>query len=121
MKRAVWVLAFISLWAGAAFGQQPPEDGEHKTYYSTGELKSSAIYSDGKKHGIEQFFDKDGKVLREYYYQRGVRQGEVVPEPERNFGTMRFVQHAPFWIVLSAGAVALWFIISKLLLKKRPF
>ena len=121
MKTAVWLLVFLFLSPAAAFSQKPPTKGEYRTYYASGELKSQVTYSSGKKHGIEQIFDKNGKILREYYYQNGERKGEVVPEPERNFGTMRFVKSAPFWVILLTGAVTIWLVISKVLLKKRPF
>jgi hypothetical protein len=121
MKTAIVFLMFVLLCPTTAFSQDHPYAGEHKTYYSSGELKSQVTYVAGKKHGIEQFFDKNGRVLQEYYYQRGERQGEVIPEPEMNFGEMRFVKSPLFWMILLAGALTIWFMTSKILLKKRPF
>ena len=121
MKTSILLLLFVSLGITAAFSQNPPYEGEHKTYYASGGLKSQVTYVDGKKHGIEKIFDKDGSISQEYYYQHGEKRGEVEPEPQRNFGAMRFVKSPLFWTIFLAGAVATWFITSKFLLGKRPF
>lgn len=120
MKTAGLSLILLAFGLTPAFSHLPRE-GKHKTYYSSGKLKSQVTYVAGKKHGIEQFFDKNGNVLHEYYYQNGERQGEVELEPRRNFGGMRFIKSPLFWFILLASAVMIWFLTSKILLKNRPF
>ncbi|HPB67590.1 MAG TPA: hypothetical protein PLT76_03155 [Candidatus Omnitrophota bacterium] len=121
MKTAIAFLIFVSLGVTAALGRNPPYEGEYKTHYGSGELRSKVTYVDGNKHGIEQIFDKEGNVSQEYYYHHGERRGEVEPEVKRDFGSLRFVKSPVFWALSLASAVIIWVITSKFLLKKRPF
>ncbi len=121
MTKTVFLLILLVLWPGSSYGQSHSSPKEHMTYYETGELKSKVSYEKGKKHGIEQIFDKTGKVIEEYYYQYGELMGEVQPEPISDYGSFRFVKSAKFWTILLLSGLTIWFIASKILLQKRPF
>lgn len=51
--------------------QKPPQNGPYKTYYKSGELKSSGNYKNGKRVGVWKDFYKTGELEWEYNYIKG--------------------------------------------------
>lgn len=51
-------------------------NGEYFKYYDSGVLKEyCSNYTDNKPHGILASFDKEGNLLKETKYSKGVRHG----------------------------------------------
>ncbi len=60
----------------ATFSNGSPE-GEHRTYYSTGELYSIRRFSHGVPHGKAEYFYRNGTKKSEIPYQNGTIHGTV--------------------------------------------
>ncbi len=71
MKKLILLLLFIPL---VSFGQV--KNGEHNTYYESGELKVTVNYVDGVKQGLEKLFYESGSSLSTANYVDGLAQGE---------------------------------------------
>ena len=46
-------------------------EGESKTYFQSGKIKSLDIYKGGKKNGICFIYDENGLILSEVNYKNG--------------------------------------------------
>ena len=121
--RAVFFLTIaLLIYPSQAFAQLPIRDGIKEIYYDSGELRAKVPYKNGKKNGIEQHFDRTGKVISEYYYENGEKLGEMDhPVTTRDFGNLSFLGSWKFWGILLTILVGLWFLISRILLRKTAF
>ena len=70
MKKLILLLLFIPL---VSFGQT----GEvRKTYYNSGELKSTINYVDGFRYGEYKYYWESGELSRTANYVDDLKQGE---------------------------------------------
>ncbi len=51
------------------------KDGEYKTYYQSGRLKSTAFYKNNELHGPMKEYFEEGQLIREIHYQNGKKHG----------------------------------------------
>ena len=60
-------------------------DGTYKEYNDRGQLQRRVDFKDGKEHGYLRYYDAEGKVTIEYFYQNGERiSGGMVEDNEEN-------------------------------------
>jgi len=76
-------------------------DGVHKTYYPNGQLKSEAIYKDGKLNGLKKTYHEDGKLDVEEYYRNDKLHGTHTLY-DRETGKPKFVAIFADGVVQSA-------------------
>lgn len=70
MKFIVAVVTFFTV-CQLCTAQSRFEDGPHKTYYDSGELKSEGDYLNGKRNGKWLSYHKNGRISKEYEYDKG--------------------------------------------------
>lgn len=46
-------------------------DGEIQLFWDSGKLKRSCVCKDGKKHGKERFFNQQGELVDEFFFENG--------------------------------------------------
>jgi uncharacterized protein YdhG (YjbR/CyaY superfamily) len=59
----------------------PRANGEYKSFYDNGHLKSTGRYRDGQMTGHWKFFRRDGSIMREGKLQAGEPVGEWLTHP----------------------------------------
>ena len=65
-------------WTEELFAQGKPE-GRTVEYSANGQLLKETHFHDGKKHGPERTFKKDGQLATEEFWDKGVKSKKPVP------------------------------------------
>lgn len=68
----------LLLWVIAPIYLRCSHENPSKEYYSNGQLKSKTYLFDGKRHGIEVLFFKDGDTISITNWEHGFKSGQAI-------------------------------------------
>lgn len=113
-------MAILGLsFCGLVYSEDPQSGDTRSTYYSSGELKYTSQYKEGKLDGLTKEYNKAGDIIQKYLFKKDILVGRY--QKNRDYGQFSIFTSYKFWIVFIFIFVGVWFLWTKLFLRRRSF